>query len=409
VGVGADDPALVGQFGEPDSAAPGEWVAASYDAFHGVVEHVDRLDARVGGFFDATPVVVPQQADFDPAVDAARPAPSTVDGKQPVESEAHGLDVPGLLAGLGLGPRGEDEVHGPPRVAHRGRATEVERVPTPVPTVKGRDVHAQRAAGARRPHGSNTLDVAEGLALQLALEHEPALLSAQPPRLAHPRGAEHLDELIRPRGREVGDPLHAPPQRDAGEHRLTGVEACLQRNAERGSEADRVDARGDRLGHVVGHHDAPRSRAGSHGRGGVRRPAAGALVDQVRDEAPARPAVPVGDQQRRPAGPRSGGETEPVRGSCPEHGQRDLPRRVARIAATWSGTPVASKTHGTVISTTLGSFPQGRPSESNRRDEGLAPRSTVVAMCSRPWIPSPVGRTISDIMPSHPGPPKGPR
>ncbi len=56
--------------------------------------------------------------------------------------------------------------------------------------------------------------------------------------------------------------------------------------------------------------------------------------------------------------------------------------------------------------------PVGCPRPSNARTEGFSPMSTAVEMDSRPWMPSRVGRTISDMsnqIPSQPGPPKGPR
>ena len=52
------------------------------------------------------------------------------------------------------------------------------------------------------------------------------------------------------------------------------------------------------------------------------------------------------------------------------------------------------------------------PFSSNARSRTFAPRSTEVLMYSRPWMPSRVGRTISDMsvhIASNPGPENGPR
>ena len=71
-----------------------------------------------------------------------------------------------------------------------------------------------------------------------------------------------------------------------------------------------------------------------------------------------------------------------------------------------------SKTNGTCMLIIFGPSLTNSPFESNFRDMGLEPISTTVLINSRPWIPSLLGRTISDIsvnMPSQPGPPKRPR
>jgi len=51
------------------------------------------------------------------------------------------------------------------------------------------------------------------------------------------------------------------------------------------------------------------------------------------------------------------------------------------------------------------------PSSSKERRSGLLPSSITVLMYSRPWMPSRVGLTISDMsvhISSNPGPQKGP-
>ena len=70
-----------------------------------------------------------------------------------------------------------------------------------------------------------------------------------------------------------------------------------------------------------------------------------------------------------------------------------------------------SKMNGTCMVNISGVLPESLPSESKDRCIGLLPMSTAVPISSRPWIPSLLGRTISDMsvsMPSKPGPPKRP-
>ena len=70
-----------------------------------------------------------------------------------------------------------------------------------------------------------------------------------------------------------------------------------------------------------------------------------------------------------------------------------------------------SKRSGSGISTTGGGVTESAPVSSNSRAINLRPISVVVLMYSRPWMPSLVGLTISDIsvhMASKPGPEKAP-
>ena len=60
----------------------------------------------------------------------------------------------------------------------------------------------------------------------------------------------------------------------------------------------------------------------------------------------------------------------------------------------------------------IGPADPSSPLGPNTRCVGLGPMSTDVLMYSRPWMPSRVGRTISDMsvqIESNPGPENGPR
>nr|AIF24995.1 hypothetical protein [uncultured marine group II/III euryarchaeote SAT1000_43_B03] len=70
-----------------------------------------------------------------------------------------------------------------------------------------------------------------------------------------------------------------------------------------------------------------------------------------------------------------------------------------------------SNKNGTCMVNISGVLPESLPSASNERCIGLLPTSTAVPMSSLPWMPSLLGRTISDMsvsIPSKPGPPKRP-
>ncbi len=87
----------------------------------------------------------------------------------------------------------------------------------------------------------------------------------------------------------------------------------------------------------------------------------------------------------------------------------------ARAAARCSlstGQPGMSRIAGSWISSRWEGGVSSLPSGANRRRMGLGPMSTEVEMYSRPWMPSRVGRTISDMsvqMESKPGPWNRPR
>jgi hypothetical protein len=77
-----------------------------------------------------------------------------------------------------------------------------------------------------------------------------------------------------------------------------------------------------------------------------------------------------------------------------------------------SSRPVASSTIGISAQRSGGAAAIGLPCSSKDRVASLPPISTAVEIVSRPWIPSRVGRTISDMsshMPSQLAPPNRPR
>src|SRR6266542_1179394 len=105
-------------------------------------------------------------------------------------------------------------------------------------------------------------DPREGFALQLGLEQGAAQLAAQPPHLAQPHGAEHLQELVSPGGGQVREPLHRPARIGALELDPAGIavaarsgQAPLQRDADRDVERRRIEAADDGLREVLGADD----------------------------------------------------------------------------------------------------------------------------------------------------------
>ncbi len=69
------------------------------------------------------------------------------------------------------------------------------------------------------------------------------------------------------------------------------------------------------------------------------------------------------------------------------------------------------KSIGSGISTCVGYASASEPSALNESDGSFRPISTCVLMYSLPWMPSRVGRTISDMsvrIESNPGPLNGP-
>src|SRR6266542_1052710 len=296
-----------------------------------------------------------------------------------------------------------------------------------------------------------SLDPLEGLALQVVLEHAAPELAPEPAHLAHPHRAQDLQQLIVPGGGQVPEAPHAPLRRHALERdprriavAALAVEASLQRDPERRVKRDGVDAANDRLCDVLGEHDPPAPDERD------------LLAHPCLDQAPVRPGSTTSasagtrTQTRLSGKRRSTSSNAP--GSHPSRaiiaGGSDRWSRRGKVERSTSGTtwgPASEDPIGMTASVSSsraasarigctavapggggskrkgscrtrsrgsGSVSTAEPSSARRRTAGFSPTSTDVEMNSRPWMPSRVGRTISDMsshIPSQPRPPKGPR